>query len=596
MSTEIAYFLKINVAIALFYAFYRLFFHKDTFFLWRRITLICFFIVSLLYPLMNMQGWIRSQEPMVAMVDLYTTVLPELVIQPTQTSDIHWQTLLIQAIQVAYWCGVALLALRFLIQLGSIIRLHFSSPKGCLQGTRVHYLNKEIGPFSFFHWIFIHPSSHTESEIREIITHETTHAQQYHSADVIISEIMCICCWFNPFIWLMKREVRSNLEYMADYHVLKAGHDSKSYQYNLLGLAHHKAAANLSNSFNVLPLKNRIKMMNKRRTQKVGKTKYLMFIPLAILLMIVSNIEVVARSTGEWAKELIEQTDVQVLTPPEIINSSNELTPPEIILQDKKSTPKIVFVPPKIVYDDPVYAAVEEMPTFPGGIEAMMEYLKENIRYPAEAHKKATQGRVIAQFVVKKDGSISGAKIIRGVDPLLDKEALRVINSMPNWTPGKQNGKAVNVQFTIPIGFSLDKQESAAPKAIEEPDVSEIVVVGYGADKATTDNKVYERVDQMPQFPGGTEGLMKYLSQNIKYPTIAQKNKEEGRVIVKMVVGADGNLSNIEIVRGVSPLLDAEAVRVVSGMPKWVPGQMQGKPVPVKYTIPVHFRLQKPAN
>lgn len=593
MSTEIVYFLKINVAIALFYAFYRLFFHRDTFFHWRRITLLCFFAVSLLYPLMNMQGWIKSQKPMVAMVDLYATVLPELVIQPVQPAEIQWQTILTEMIQIVYWGGVALLTLRFLVQLGSIIRLRILSPKGTLQGVSVHYLKKDIGPFSFFHWIFIHPTSHTESEICEIITHEKTHAQQWHSADVLISEIMCIACWFNPFIWLIKREVRNNLEYMADYHVLKAGHDSKSYQYNLLGLAHHKAAANLSNSFNVLPLKNRIKMMNKRRTQRVGKTKYLMFIPLAVLLMIISNIEVVARSTSKWAKELIEQTETQALITPETMQSPDVLTPPRIVFQDKKGTPKVVFTPPKIVPDDKVYQAVEEMPVFPGGIEALMEYLGQNIRYPAEAHKKGTQGRVIVQFIVRKDGSIDNTKVLRSVDPLLDKEAVRVVNTMPNWTPGKQGGKAVNVQFTVPISFNLTKDE---PEAINDPNLSDIVVVGYGTDKATTDDKVYEKVDQMPQFPGGTAALMKYIGEHIIYPPISRKNKEEGRVIVQMVVGADGNLSNVKVVRGVSSLLDAEAVRVVSRMPKWIPGQMQGQPVPVKYTIPIYFRLQKATN
>ena len=98
--------------------------------------------------------------------------------------------------------------------------------------AHIHILKIGTGPFSFFHWIFIHPESHTESEISEIITHEETHARQYHSADVLVSEIMCTFCWFNPFVWLMKREVRGNLEYMADHRVLETGHDSKSYQYH----------------------------------------------------------------------------------------------------------------------------------------------------------------------------------------------------------------------------------------------------------------------------------------------------------------------------------------------------------------------------
>lgn len=306
MTPELTYFLKINVAIALFYAFYRLFFHKDTFFHWRRIALLSFFAISLLYPLLNIQGWIKTHEPMVAMADLYATIiLPEQTVTPQQEPTMNWQELTILFMKIIYWSGVLFLATRFLLQLGSIIRLHIQCSKSTIQGTRVHLLKKVNGPFSFFRWIFIYPQSHTESEISEIITHEETHARQYHSVDVLISELMCTFCWFNPFIWLMKREVRSNLEYMADHRVLETGHDSKSYQYHLLGLAHHKAAANLSNSFNVLPLKNRIKMMNKRRTKEIGRTKYLMFLPLAALLMIVSNIEMVARTTEKFAKEVM---------------------------------------------------------------------------------------------------------------------------------------------------------------------------------------------------------------------------------------------------------------------------------------------------
>lgn len=109
----------------------------------------------------------------------------------------------------------------------------------------------------------------------------------------------------------MKREIRTNLEYMADARVLENGYDSKTYQYHLLGLSHQKAAATIYNSFNVLPLKKRIKMMNKKRTKEIGRTKYLMFLPLAALLMIVSNIEAVARTTKKIAAEVIEAVDAK---------------------------------------------------------------------------------------------------------------------------------------------------------------------------------------------------------------------------------------------------------------------------------------------
>ena len=609
MTPELAYFLKINVAIALFYAFYRLFFHKDTFFHWRRTALLCFFGISLLYPLLNIQEWIKEQEPMVAMADLYATIiLPEQIIEAPQETTANWQELIPQILGFIYWTGVLLLALRFLIQLGSIIRLHFLCPKSTIQGSRIHILKKGTGPFSFFHWIFIHPESHTESEISEIITHEETHARQYHSADVLVSEIMCTFCWFNPFVWLMKREVRGNLEYMADHRVLETGHDSKSYQYHLLGLAHHKAAANLSNSFNVLPLKNRIKMMNKRRTKEIGRTKYLMFLPLAALLMIISNIEVVARTTKEFAKEMMAAPEEQGVSQTELANG------PELpdgmtgvaTLQDKKGMQKTKEVAPPpppapvksaTVNDSVVFEVVEEMPDFPGGQSALMEYLAKNIKYPATAHENGKQGRVIVMFVVKKDGSISDVKTVRGVDPYLDKEAERVIAAMPNWKPGKQRGQAVNVRFTVPVTFRLSGPEPAKPA--ETPEVvaiekfEEVVVVGYGPKEATPNNEpTFKVVDEMPKFPGGQEGLMRYLAKNIKYPTMAQQNKEQGKVLVQIVIGKDGNVSNIKILEGASAWLDAEAIRVVRGMPKWEPGKQNGQAVAVEYTFPITFRLQ----
>lgn len=451
MTPELAYFLKINVAIALFYAFYRLFFHKDTFFHWRRMALLCFFTISLLYPLLNIQGWIKAHEPMVAMADLYATILlPEQLVTPTQETVINWQEVIMQFAKIIYWSGMLLLTARFFVQLGSIIRLHFQCSKSNIQGVRVHLLKKETGPFSFFHWIFIHPQSHTESEISEIITHEETHARQYHSVDVLFSEIMCIFCWFNPFIWLMKREVRGNLEYMADHRVLETGHDSKSYQYHLLGLAHHKAAANLSNSFNVLPLKNRIKMMNKRRTKEIGRTKYLMFLPLAAILMIVSNIEMVARTTEKFAKEITLPQGTK----------GKEVTETQI-----KSVP-----------DSVVFQVVEEMPDFPGGMKALMDYLSKNVKYPAEAHTIGAQGRVIVSFTVKKDGSIADTKVERSVNPYLDKEAMRVIAAMPKWKPGKQRGEAVNVKFTVPVAFRLSNPEPPKAEEIKQSDLDEVVV------------------------------------------------------------------------------------------------------------------------
>ena len=185
----LAYFLKVNVAIALFYAFYRLFFYKDTFFGWRRTAMLCFFAISAAVPLLNIQTWVTAQEPMVAMADLYASVvLPEFTFTPEVTTT-DWKSIILEYAGIAYWVIVALLVTRFMVQLAGIIRLACRCRKVQIGDSTIHLLPRADGPFSFFHWIFIHPASHTEEEFNEILTHEQTHARQWHSIDVIISEL-----------------------------------------------------------------------------------------------------------------------------------------------------------------------------------------------------------------------------------------------------------------------------------------------------------------------------------------------------------------------------------------------------------------------
>ena len=673
----LAYFLKVNVAIVLFYAFYRLFFYKDTFFGWRRTALLCFFAVSAAVPLLNIQTWITEQEPMVAMADLYASVvLPELTVG-TEVAPTDWKSILSEYANIAYWGIVALLMIRLIMQLAGIIRLTCRCRKIQIGNTSIHLLPKADGPFSFFHWIFIHPSSHTEEEFNEILTHEQTHARQWHSIDVIISELVCIFCWCNPFAWLMKREIRTNLEYMADARVLENGYDSKTYQYHLLGLSHQKAAVTIYNSFNVLPLKKRIKMMNKKRTKEIGRTKYLMFLPLAALLMIVSNIETVARTTKKIAVEVIEAVDPQTEQPaPEVqdpqvapqpeqdtktvtykgkvvdkdgkpiqgvkILSVPNSTPTEVTTQadgsfEFKASPKakllflyqdgnkkkgISFTDerlPKenktnwtIVYnekwnevmqsdpgtpDNPIFEVVEHMPEFTGGgMPALMEYLSKNIKYPEAAMKKGIQGRGIVQFVVEKDGSITNVKILRGVDPELDKEAVRVVSAMPKWKPGTQRGEAVRVRFTVPVMFRLTEDKIPVKYAPIENKINELVVVGYAPEGTTVpeEGTIFEVVEQMPEYPGGMPAMMEFISKNIKYPAAAQQAKIQGRVTIQFIVNTEGNIINPRVLRSADPLLDAEAIRLITIMPKWKPGMQRGQAVNVKYTVPIMFRLQEP--
>lgn len=607
MTPEFAYLLKVNVAFVLFYAFYRLFFYKDTFFKLRRAILLAFFGLALFYPLLNIQDWVRQQEPIADVIYMYSAMLPEATAKADAAASVDWYGWLLGSLGFIYWGIVAFLCGRFLVQLSSILWLAHTSERVVIHETPVYALRKAAGPFSFFRMVFLHPESHSDKETDEILTHECTHVSQWHSIDVILSEMMCMACWFNPFVWLLKREVRHNLEYLADNTVIQSGYDSKSYQYHLLGLAHHQSVTTLYNSFNVLHLKNRIMMMNKKRSPGIVRTKYLIFIPLVGILMLLSNIEAVARLTVRLANEttvsnamvtatgiLVDETGQPLIGASVVVKGGKERTitdkkgafslevpanailrcsyqgreSQEVLAADMTNNTHLSLSSKSREMNEQVFTVVEKMPSFPGGDAELLKYIATNIKYPKESQDNGEQGRVICSFIVGRDGSVNNPEVLRGVTPLLNEEAVRVINTMPRWNPGMQRGKAVAVKYTVPITFRLKSP-------VEETKEETLTVV-----------------DVMPQYPGGDRELLKFIAQSIKYPTDAQEAGVQGRVICSFVVDKKGNIVEPKIIRGIDPSLDAEALRVIGMMPRWTPGRQDGKAVRVLYTVPITFRLQ----
>ena len=482
------YLIKINVALMLLYGFYRLTVSRDTFFGLRRLTLWLIYAVALMVPALSLEYWVRDTPTMASMAHVYADTFYPVVVVKAQAPGITWMDMLLGI----YWAGVAVLSLRLVWQLFSIIRLAVISRKQEMEGITVHLLRGEGSPFSFFRWVFMYPSTLEGKQLHEVMVHECTHVSGLHSLDTLFSELFSIACWFNPFAWLMKQEVRMNLEYLADESVLSDGNARKSYQYHLLGLAYRQPneSTKIANNFNLLPLKKRIKMMNKRRTSEIGKAKYLLFAPLAGALLMVSNIESVAREIGEQIPEVAEvqqkaeqalNADVAVANP--MAKDAVEMMNPaeaEEMEADKAAEAALIAVEQaKQAAEEKVKTKPqtdttkkknswdcipETMPYFPGGNVLMLKYLADNIKYPASAVKAKKQGRVIVGFIVQKDGSITHAKIVRSIDPELDAEALRVVKGMPKWTPGTQLGKPVSVKYTLPVKFSLQKDATPGKK------------------------------------------------------------------------------------------------------------------------------------
>jgi TonB family protein len=430
----IDYLLKVNIAIILFYGFYRLLSQQDTLFLWKRAALLSILFVSFLYPFLDIAQSLAANQRIKEVLEnslLPSYSLPEIIVSgKTEGNVLYFPSILF----AAYGAVAFLLFVRILMQMGILFYKISQTKRLELYGKTVYGSPGLRTPFSFFKWIVLDPSQYTENELKEILLHEETHVRQGHSIDTILSEAMCAFCWFNPFVWLMRREIRMNLEFLADHSVLASGCEAEHYQFHLLRLSYSKAAANLSNNFNVSLLKKRIFMMNKKQTSPVSILKYALLLPVAAALLFFNS----CLNTKEKDKSVTPTEEVaEAMTP---------VTPTEEIVET------VTPVPEK----KDIFSHVETPPSFPGGEKELMKYLQENIAYPKEVADKGIEGRVIVRFVVTETGAVSSAEIVRSLDPLADKEALRVVSAMPAWIPGKQGGKAVNVYFTLPVLFKLN--------------------------------------------------------------------------------------------------------------------------------------------
>lgn len=229
-----------------------------------------------------------------------------------------------------------------------------------------------------------------------------------------------------------------------------------------------------------------------------------------------------------------------------------------------------------------VYTIVDQMPQFPGGEAAMFAYLMSQVNYPADAFMAGVSGVVHTSFVVQEDGSLRDITLLRGVHPLLDEEALRVVRSMPKWEPGKHKSQVCCVQFNLPIRFSIGRSQY-------EPKEEQL---SLAADTTGADSSVQATAEVMPQFPGGELELFKFLGRNIRYPSAAESSNAQGVVYLTYTIDRDGTIRDPVVLASPHPSLSLEALRIVGLMPKWSPGMQKGKPVTVQYQLPIRFTMR----
>ncbi|WP_315565872.1 M56 family metallopeptidase [Hoylesella pleuritidis] len=443
------YLVEINIITIFLYGFYRLLFTNDTFFSWRRFMLLNTYLIALLVPFADFGNWIRIHEATQNMASTYAeTVLSEATSLPSKATVLSWNTILLWI----YMGGVCMFLLRFVIQLIGIYRLAKKTEVSTIKGIKVHIIEKNESPFSFFRWIFVNPEVRYESQLQEILIHEQCHVEQKHSIDVVLAELFTIVCWFNPFAWLLKREIRLNLEYLADLYVVQIGCDQKSYQYHLLGMTYHKNVSTILNNFNDLLLKKRIKMMNRRRSRLIVKAKYTLLIPVTATLLIVKNIESVAHSLVS-NKIVSNEVIVSVNT------KANNVLQKKPIFTSKISKESNIKKLKEQVYEmshNRINTIIEKKAINNTAPSNVIKDSYVDIKDPELPEKNSTNVRIYnISFAVDTKGSVSSLSVTHTKDTLYNQKDLQGIERMSKDKPDNTQNKTIKAIYNLPISFKL---------------------------------------------------------------------------------------------------------------------------------------------
>ena len=269
--------LKINLVLVLFAAAYYLILRRLTFYVINRVFLVFGILFSTLYPFIDLTDFFHNQnQQLVAFVPELNQKVKTIV--PIDFISNYWLW-----ITILFYGGVIFMAFRLIVQFVSLYQMHKKSSPGSVADIKVRILDEPVGPFSFWQTVYINPALHKERELKTILTHEQIHVKQWHSLDIILAELSVVFYWFNPGVWLMKKAVKENLEYITDEKILKKGIDKKDYQYSLLDVSNLVPAVKIVNNFNLADLKKRIQMMNVKRSSKLSLSRYLFVLPVLLL-------------------------------------------------------------------------------------------------------------------------------------------------------------------------------------------------------------------------------------------------------------------------------------------------------------------------
>lgn len=334
MPVIIDYILKLNICLGVVYLFYQLFLRKLTFYNWNRWYLLGYTALSFIIPLIDIMPSLQKRDLQSAVMMQW---IPVINFVPQQDQG-FFETLTYWDWSVALLImGSLVLLVRFLVRFYSFKKMRSRAQLLSDDQTRIYQLDDNITPFSFGNSIFINMELHHGEELEEIIRHEFVHVKQRHTIDIIWCEALCILNWFNPFVWMLRHNVKQNLEFIADNKVLQNGLDKKEYQYLLLKVLGSRQFT-FTNHFNFSSLKKRIAMMNTIKSAKIHLIKFLFLLPVVAVLLLSFRKEVIRLQEKQYASEENRNGNPGKEAPGKLVNDSKPQPVNSLIAPLKKDT------------------------------------------------------------------------------------------------------------------------------------------------------------------------------------------------------------------------------------------------------------------
>lgn len=543
--------MKSAVCLAVFYLFYKLLMSRETFHRFNRFSLLGLMIICSIIPFVkisidspteSVQGAVSMDELLTAPVIINSDITP-------QTNDYTAMEYIIVFATAIYIIGILFFTAREIFQLRKVLNI---TRKGTEEDISLYINNnvkniklivtdENISPFSWMNRIVISRTD-LEENGREILCHEMAHISNHHSIDLIMADICILLQWFNPASWLIKSELQNVHEFEADETVIRNGIDAKNYQLLLIKKAVGSRLYSIANSFNHSKLKKRITMMMKKKSSPWARAKYLYILPLAA-------VAVAAFAHPEISKLSDEISSVKV-------NDFSAITENHEV-ENTYSKPNGLILAEGRIVDDATGKAIKGASIVERG-STNGTISDENGKFSLRVSENSV---IVVSYIGKQTCSFVASAI--EVKNMKDK-------------PIRMKDEIQVTDEVVVVGY----EQKEVPQKEEVPQASK-----------SENGEVFMIVEQMPEYPGGMSELMKYIARNIKYPADALREKTQGRVIVQFIVGTDGYTSDFKVMKSVSPSLDAEAIRVLANMPRWTPGMQRGEAVPVKFTVPVTFKL-----